>query len=222
MVSLLIKILKNSFLKMKKFLKKFYQFVLNKFNKIIDNSIQSIFSPQFFSTTILIILGTCFHQNIIDTITNAQAKILLQKENLNPLQYQITETWVATNTLIFLFDEYSKPKNKKKFKTEIPSAYEYWQQSSKNWKNNWERKFNKNVDEIKEEEKKKLRKQFNNIVEYFEDKFFKKINVCYKQYYSKNKSCATPVSVLPLPANITEFQRKIYQFYVNVSQAKKK
>ena len=71
------------------------------------------------------------------------------------------------------------------------------------------------------EEKEKLRKQFDNIVNYFEDNFFNKINVCYNNYYSENKSCITPTLVLPLPANITEFQRKIYQFYVNVSKSKK-
>ena len=201
------------------FTRKFLVYIFKK----IDLLINAVISPQPLSIMIPIILGGIYHQNIIDTITNVQAKILLQKEHLDPLQYQITETWTATNALVFLFTEYSKPrKNKEKFKNEISNSYEYWQQLSKNWKNDWESKFNESIKEVKEGKKKKLRRQFDNIAEYFEDNFFNKINACYKKYYSENKSCISPTLILPLPANVTEFQRKIYQFYVNVSKSKKK
>ena len=198
--------------------KKFLVYIFKK----IDLLINAVISSQFLSIIIPIILGTCYHQNIIDTITNTQAKILLQKERLDPLQYQITETWIATNALVFLFKEYSRiEKKEKEFKDNIQSSYRYWKQLTKNWKNDWDDKFNKSIDGVKEkQDKEKLQKQFDNIVKYFEGNFFNKINACYKNYYSENKSCFTPTLVLPLPANITEFQRKIYQFYVNTSKSK--
>ncbi len=190
--------------------------------KKIDLLINAVISPQHLIVVTPIILAGVYHQNIIDTITGAQAKILLQKEHLDPLQYQITETWAAANALVFLFTEYSRPgENSKKFKNKIPDSYDYWLRLSKDWKKNWKNKFNENMKKVKEEEKEALQKQFDNIVEYFEDNFFNKINVCYNNYYSENESCAAPTSVLPLPANTAEFQRKIYQFYVNVSTSKK-
>ena len=198
--------------------KKIIKYIFGKFDRLIT----SIVSPEVFCILLPIILGTCYHKNIIDTITDTQAKILLQKEHLNPLQYQMTETWMATDTLLFLFKEYSKPgKNERKFKDEIQNSYEYWKQLTRDWKQSWKRKFNDIAEEVKEKkDKEKLQKQFDAIVKYFEENFFNKINVCYNNYYSKDESCITPTLVLPLPSNITEFQKNIYLFYINTSKAK--
>ena len=217
---LLIRILRRGLIKMKLYLKKIKCVVTDKIDKIIDNSIQSICSPQVFSIIIPLVFGTCYHQNIIDTITNTQAKILLQKENLDLLQYQITETWIATSPLLFLLREYDKSNRKKENQKSINSAYNYWKHITENWKNKWQSKFNANLSQNKKN-KTKLSEQFDDIVNYFETEFFIRLSVCYEKYYSKNKSCITPKRTLPLPANVNEYQNnKIYSFYITKSQEK--
>ena len=215
MALLLIKFLRI-YKKMKIFLTNFYKWIYCKLDKIVDNSIQSILSPQFFSVIIPLALGTCYHENIIHTITNTQAKILLQKEHLDPLQYQITETWVATSSLLFLLREYDKSKNKKKKENQnqnsIREAYNYWIQITNDWEKKWRAKFE---NELKKNE---LNEQFNNIVKYFKKEFFDRLNTCYHNHYSKNQSCITPTRTLPLPANDTEYQKKIYSFFVTKSK----
>ena len=95
-------------------MKKFWQ---DKLDKIADNIIQSICSPQSFIFIISIILGTCYHQNIIDTITNTQARLLLQKKRMNSFEKQIMEVWIATQGLTFLFNSHEKERqNSKKTK----------------------------------------------------------------------------------------------------------
>ena len=191
-------------------------------SKKADLLIKSILSPQVLSILLPIILGTYYHENIIDTITNTQAKVLLQKDHLDPLQYQITETWIATNALLFLLNEYSKPEKNSESQKEsltIRKAFSYWKKITDNWKNEWYDKFDNNLKDVKGD-KEKLRKQFDNVADYFKTEFFDRLNACYRNYYSKSKSCITPTRTLPLPANVTEFQKKIYLFYIDASKAK--
>ena len=48
----------------------------DKCNKVVDNFIQSIFSPEIMSVFLIALLTYCFNENIIDTITNTQARML--------------------------------------------------------------------------------------------------------------------------------------------------
>lgn len=190
-------------------LKKPLLYVLKKSDLLITSTL----NPQVLCILFPIILGTYFHKDILDTVTSTQAKMLLQKENLDPLQHEITEIWIATNSLIFLLKEYGEKRDKRE---DLTKAYIYWLDITKDWKNNWKSKFYHNLYHNLKKEKQetdKLKKQFDDLVDYFEIEFFNKLSVCYEKYFPKNKPCKSG-EILPVPANITEFQRKIYSFYI--------
>ena len=196
-------------------------------DKIVNSIIESFISPQFLSVILMALLTYCFNENIIDKITDTQAKMLLQKEKLNPIQYQMTELWTATQTLVFLFDQYNKNSKIVDGKT-ITDAYTYWNKL----KINWQVDFNKNykyISKLKGNKKKRTcvqKEEFLTNFEYkikciinkqFKDPFFNKLEVCYKNYYLKNKSCKV---TLPIPSNITELNREIGIFYIEMSKVK--
>ena len=134
---LLIKnLLSTLILLMKKLLKLLISKIFIITDKIINQFIESIVSPQVLSIIIPIFLGTCYHQNIIDTITSTQARMLLQKNKMNHFENQIAEIWIATQNIIFLFDNFSNNKDNQNSKT-INKAYKHWESLMANWKANF-------------------------------------------------------------------------------------
>ena len=210
-------------------MKKLLKFLISKLCIIIDKSInkfiESIFSAQVLSIIILIIFGVYSHQNIIDTITNTQARMLLQKNKMNHFENQIAEIWIATQNIIFLFDNFSD--NKKDSET-IKKAYNHW----KNLKANWRANFSTNYKYIssfpgekskkyclknKEEVFTNFEYQFKCVInKTFEEKIFNRLKNCYKNYYLKNQSCKI---TLPTPQEITRLNYIINKFYLQISRA---
>lgn len=182
--------------------------------KKIDLVITSILSPQILFAFLSIFIAKCYHQDVLDIITNTQAKMLLQKDYLDPLQHQITETWMAASSLTILLNEYDQKKGTTINQDLIVSkAYNYWRNVTKNWEKEWRRKFQHNLKTAKEN-KNDLQKRFDNLVENFEEKIFIKLNTCYNNYYSKGESCTASVKTLPLQKTINDFQKEIYLFYM--------
>ena len=179
-------------------------------NLILEKTIPSLFSPHVMMVLIPCLLGYHFNEDISKIVIETQSKMLLQKE-LTPLQYQVTKTWIATQTLFFLFHEYSKPQNKNKIeKSKIVSAYAYWKEITNDWKNKWQDKFDTSLKNLKGN-KKDLHRKFKMLTKDFEENFYIKLSNCHKNYFSKNKKCS---NTLPYPANVTQFQKKLYFLYL--------
>ena len=80
-----------------------FVYIKKKFNLFIDSLISSFFTPQVMSILVIALLTYCSNEKIVDTITNTQARLLLQKQRMNSFEKQIMEVWIATQGLTFLF-----------------------------------------------------------------------------------------------------------------------
>ena len=85
---------------------------------------------------IIAFLSYCFNKDIVDTITNTQARMLLQKNKMNTFESQVMEIWIATQNLSFLFMEFSKNKENRKSNSIAP-AYKHWKALKENWTANF-------------------------------------------------------------------------------------
>ena len=203
------------------------EFFKNKCDKLVNSIIESFISPQILSVIFIALLTYCFNDNIIDKITFTQAKMLLQKKNLNPIQYQMTELWIATQTLVFLFEQHEEPTKSIDKKT-IFEAYNYWNKLKTNWLADFKKiyRYVSKLEGKKERQYCRQKKELLTNLEYkikctinkkFEDIFFNKLENCYNNYYLKNDSCKV---TLPANQDITELNKEINIFYVEMSKAK--
>lgn len=202
-------------------------FFINKLNQVCDNIIQSIFSPQTLSVLLIVLFTYCCNENMVNTITNTQARMLLQKKKMNFLEKQIAELWIATQSLNFLFTEFSKDQ-KKQNSEKINEAYKYWSRLKENWKANFLTNYNY-ISKLQGEKKERycfykkglftdFEYQFKcRINKIFEEEFFTKLEICYTKYYSKNKSCKV---TLPSTQIVNQFSYKISSFYLQISELK--
>jgi len=239
-LNFVLRIIKNcSILIWDRFLKPFWNWSKEKANKTVNNIIKSLLSPHVMSILTMTLLTYFFGESVtektIDTITHTQAKMLLQKENLNPLQYQMTELWTATQMLIFLFkendDKIKKNEKPKEIdKRRITKAYKYWDKLRLAWQDDFGKNY-KYISELRGDKKERQCRQKKEFLTDLEHKFkciiqkqfdvdeslFDDLETCYNTYYLKNKSCH---EVLPKPSNITELNKKINLFYIEMSEAK--
>lgn len=200
----------------------------DKCDKVVDSLIQSIFSPQVISIFVIALLTYCFNENIIDTITNTQARMLLQKNKMNSFEKQIAEMWIATQNLTFLFKEFSDKQESQKSE-KIDEAYKYWDALKAKWKANFSTNYDyvstfqgertkkyclKNKEELFTEFEYQFKCRINKM---FEEEFFNKLKNCYKNYYLRDQSCK---GTLPPPQIANQLGNMINSFYLEISKSK--
>ena len=197
---------------------------MNKINKLIDHGIQAIISPEIASILLLALLSFCFNDNIVNTITNTQARMLLNKNQMNPFEGQLLEIWIASQNLTFLFKEFSRNPENKSSSNKIDNAYNTWNNLKKNWKNNFSINYahvskfpgvkEKNFCFHKEEFLTDFEYEFKCRINKMFNEMFNKLENCYKNYYLKKESCK---DTLPNPPEINELNNIINAFYLEIS-----
>ena len=209
---------------MKIFLQDARKWIWDKINKFFDNAIVN--NPQIASILLLTLLSCCYDDNIVDTITNTKARMLLQKNQMNSFEKQLSEIWIATQNLAFLFKEFSKNQESKPSSNKIDNAYKTWSNLKKNWEANFPTNYSYVSKFPGKKEKKKcfyIKKLFTKfeyefkcrINKRFDEKIFNKLENCYKNYYLKKQSCKP---TLPNPQEITELNNIINAFYLEISR----
>ena len=209
---------------MKIFLQNASKWIWDKISKFFDNAIVN--NPQIASILLLTLLSYCYNEDIVDTITNTQARMLLNKNQLNPFEKQLSEIWIATQNLTFLFKEFSKNQESKPSSNKINNAYNIWNNLKKNWEANFSINYaqvskfpgvkEKNFCFHKEEFLTDFEHKFKCIInKSFDETFFNKLETCYKNYYLEEESCK---NTLPNPQEISELNNIINEFYLEISK----